>query len=434
MTMTNDGMNGKGPLRETLEQACAEHGLNLKDLTVLDDKNDPFRFDTPAGHRDAAWFAELLGDRTLHNRGGHYIALGTTKPASTKYQNTDKDWGWIQKASKAARWLGYVAPEQVTDERNAEPVLRIRRAEEPAGVITLGGIRLEVPDEIAPSVRLHGWQATQPHRVALFGEKTSLEPILRPLSTQYGTDLLLPTGEASIVMVHRLAKAAAEDGRPLVILYVSDCDPAGRQMAVSVAWKLRAYQALHFPDLEYEMYPVALTPDQVIDSEREWGVVLPSSPLKDTEKRADRWRAEFGIDQTEIDALATLHPELLTRIVGNAIKPFYDSSLARRMVEVRREWEQHALERMADQLGAEQIEELRRRGKERIGELHELVEQVEEEMYIDELDGVELPPPPDPPEPQVEGVASNPPLFSSAWPLDRQARALQAHKSYGGQS
>src|SRR2546430_2085737 len=44
-------------------------------------------------------------------------------------------------------------------------------------------------------------------------------------------------------------------------------------------------------------------------SVREYG--LPSTPLKDTEKRAGSWQREMHVEQTEIDALASLRPDLL---------------------------------------------------------------------------------------------------------------------------
>jgi hypothetical protein len=42
-----------------METSQAE-GLSMKDLTVLAVGNDPFRIDTPAGHRDGEWLEPLL--------------------------------------------------------------------------------------------------------------------------------------------------------------------------------------------------------------------------------------------------------------------------------------------------------------------------------------------------------------------------------------
>jgi hypothetical protein len=44
----------------------------------------------------------------------------------------------------------------------------------------------------------------------------------------------------------------------------SDFDPSGMQMPVSIAVKLMAQQALHFPDFEFIVQPVALTLEDVI--------------------------------------------------------------------------------------------------------------------------------------------------------------------------
>ena len=42
-------------------------------------------------------------------------------------RTTDDDWEWLQAdAAKAARFLGYLPFDQITDQRNAEPVIRVR--------------------------------------------------------------------------------------------------------------------------------------------------------------------------------------------------------------------------------------------------------------------------------------------------------------------
>lgn len=46
------------------------------------------------------------------------------------------------------------------------------------------------------------------------------------------------------------------------------------------------------------------------------------------------WRKTWGHEQTEIDALAALRPELLRQIAEDAIRPFYDPTLAQRVNEL----------------------------------------------------------------------------------------------------
>jgi len=46
--------NGVGALRTMLEQARLKYGFSLANLTVLSPQIDPYRLDTPSGHRDGA--------------------------------------------------------------------------------------------------------------------------------------------------------------------------------------------------------------------------------------------------------------------------------------------------------------------------------------------------------------------------------------------
>jgi hypothetical protein len=153
----------------------------------------------------------------------------------------------------------------------------------------------------SPKLGVDDFTGTQPYKLVIVGEKSSLDDVLGPIADEFEADLYLPTGEISDTLIHhQMAKIGADDGRPMVVLYFSDADPAGWQMPISVARKLQAMQVSLFPELDFEVHRVALTPNQV----REYG--LPSTPLKDTERRGDAWQAAMGVEQTEIDALASL--------------------------------------------------------------------------------------------------------------------------------
>jgi hypothetical protein len=181
-----------------------------------------------------------------------------------------------------------------------------------------------------------GRQHRQPYRIVLIGEKSSLQEALRPIAEKVMGELYLATGECSDTHLAEIATRANADGRPLVILYFSDFDPSGNQMAVSVARKLQALIHLLFPTLTVQLHTVALNLEQVREFE------LPSTPLKDSEPRAEAWRKAFGHEQTEIDALAALRPEVLRQIAEDAIKPFYDETLAQRVAKLRIEWHNRA--------------------------------------------------------------------------------------------
>jgi hypothetical protein len=426
-------MSERSPLRQALDTAIAEANgkkLSMKNLTVLAAQNDPFRIDTPARHRDGEWLAitarELgLGYRKIHLRGLHYTVIGRPKPDGTPYTNTEADWLWLSgDCGKAARFLGYIPFDQIVDQRNAAPVTRIfERPDDPWPYLHVG-IRVDIPEhvDLQPQINLLDFTGVQPYKLVLIGEKSSLDDVLAPIAASRQADLYLPTGEPSDTQIHQMARIGAEDGRPMVVLYISDADPAGWQMPISVGRKLQAFRESLFPELDFQVHRVALTPDQV----REYG--LPSTPLKDTEKRADAWQREMGVAQTEVDALASLQPDLLRRIVRDAIGPFYDTSLDRRVHEARMEWINRAQAVVDAGIDADQMEQLRIEASEKLAELRTEIDAINNALRLD-ASHFDLPSVPPVPVAEVSG-RNGKPLLDSAWPFVDQCKALIDSKAY----
>lgn len=443
------GSVGQTRLRRVLENVIAEQGCSLKSLTVLSAQNDPFRVDTPARHRDGQWLANTaadlgLGSRKIHLRGLHYMVLGRTKPNGESYANSDEDWLWLSAhAGKAARWLGYLPFDQITDQRNAEPEIRLFRPPEPWPYISTG-IDVEIPDtdDLETRIGISGFEGTQPHKLVLFGEKSSLSDVLAPLAATYGADLYLPTGEISDTLLYQMARIGAEDGRPMAVLCFSDADPAGWQMPISIARKLQAFVALgsvpvsrqdaagnrqtgtvEFGGLDFEVHRVALTPDQV----REYG--LPSTPLKATEKRADRWIEAMGVAQTEIDALGSLRPDLLRRIARDAIAPYYDLTLSARVDRARTEWEEEAQDALDAQMDPGELDRIKVEADEKLAALRAEIDVINDALRIDTAD-LDLPPVV---LPEAElGERNGTPLVDSRWSFAEQTARLIASKGYRG--
>jgi hypothetical protein len=287
-----------GPLRKLLDKTAANEGCRLTDLTVQSVQTDPFRQDTPVNHRDGAWLADTLRDlglldteRAIHLRGVHYAILGRSKPDGTTYVNTTDNWVWlVDGGAKAARWLGYVPWEKIVDQRNASPVVRIFKPTVPWPYLNVG-IEIDIPDagDIEPTLGLADFVGVQPYKLVLVGEKSSLDEVLAPIAARYEADLYLPTGNISDTLIHQMAKVGASDGRPMVVFYFSDADPAGWHMPIEVGRKLQAFKASLYSDLEFQEHRAALHPADhvpVLD--------LPSAPLKEKELRADQWRSVAG--------------------------------------------------------------------------------------------------------------------------------------------
>lgn len=417
-------------LRAALDQAIAESDskISMKDLTVLAAQNDPFRIDTPAAHRDGAWLANTIRSlgmqvRTIHLRGLHYAVIGVPKPNGQPYRNVDEDWRWLQeKAADAARWLGYVPFDRIVDQRNAPPVVRVLERKTPYPFVSTQ-IRVEIPDadDIEPFVGVLDFEGVQPYKLVMIGEKSSLEPVLSPIAATYGADLYLPTGCMTETLIHQIARIGAEDGRPMQVFYFADCDPAGWNMAIEVGRKLQAFKTLLYPELEFTVRRVGLLPDQVRRYE------LPSTPLKDTERRADAWQQAMAVEQTEIDALASLRPELLDQLAREAIAPFYDSTLARRVELARWEWRQQAQAVVDDATDHVLLDRLRTQAEEKLSELREEIDAINNALRLDVRD-FDLPTP-IVPEPEVIG-SNGTPLLDSAWSFVEQCRRLKASRAY----
>lgn len=404
---------------------------SLGELTVLSPQNDPFRLDTKANHVKGRWFRDrmeecgLLGrEQPIHNRGIHYaiVSLGSARlPNGSPYINDLDGWAFLEDASNTARWLGYVPWERIFDARNADPIVRavdreklnyIVRPEDNPSWLSL--------DSLWPEMRLTGTQTRQQYRLVFYGEKTSLGSVLDPLAENYAADLYLPSGEISNSQLARMAADGADNGREMIVFIFADCDPAGYQMAVSIGHKLRALrESLHSNTLSFRVQVPALTVNQVRD------LGLPSTPLKETELRAAGWRDRYGVEQTEIDALATLRPDALEEIVADAVDPFFDHGLADRNRAEKERWEAEARQEIEQAIGPERIAEMQANLKASL----ELL-QSEADAIKTEIEGATTIVPAYE-APQVEIAAIQPaPLVSSEMPLHEAIRILRERKDY----
>jgi hypothetical protein len=423
-----------GLLRQRIIREASEGYSRLEDLTVLADFNDPYRLDTGVGHRTGAWFKEHLeiaGVGRIHLRGFHYrlVARGDIQlPNGKPYVNDDKCFAWLNLAAKPARWLGYVDFDRIVDNRNEPPLILVPEDLEPRdgrpGLVSTE----EMPwvpraSSLMPRMGLVDSNLVQPYRIILIGEKSSLREELEPLATEIGAELILPSGELSDTLIYDFVRRASIDGRPAVVIHFSDFDPAGNQMPVSDARKIQSLRDFKFPDLQIELHHAALTIEHV----RRLG--LPSTPLKDGEKRGDRWREVMGQEQTEIDALMALHPGELRRIAREAVAPFYDFDADSRLDDATEVWERDAnAALLADPSYAAiraQIEDATLRVRAGIGEIRRiqsLANDIDVGMWRFEI-------------PACEPEGERPePLFDSRQPWLEQTRRLKEKRNLGGEN
>ena len=146
---------------------------------------------------------------------------------------------------------------------------------------------------------------------------------------------------------------AAQYGAPVRIIYLSDFDPGGRSMPKAVARKVEFTIAKFDLDLDLQLIPLALTPDQC----REYR--LPRIPIKESERRKDKFESIFGVGATELDALEALYPGEMARLLNAELDTWLDADLDHRThslhldLEIRlRRIEQGIRDRHADEIEA----------------------------------------------------------------------------------
>src|SRR5260221_850134 len=423
-----------GPLRCVLENAVLTSGYRVDELTVLSKDRDPYRLDTSQGRRNGQWFAEMIErflepEGTVHLRGFHYLTSNSadvSKPDGKRYINDNKAWEWLSdEAAKAARWLGYVPAAKIVDDRNARPELYLPPyfSVEP---IQHDGERITVPslEKALPQLTSLQWPVVQPYRIILLGEKTSLKKVLLPIAQMVWGELLLPTGEASDTMIAELAARCARDHRPSVVLYFTDFDPSGYQMPVSVSRKLQALKDLCHPRLSIRLHHVALTLNQVRN------LTLPSTPLKPSEKRADRWRQVMRHEQTDIDALAALRPEELLTIALEAIKPFYNPTLAGRTQDAEARWHEQCKNLLAAQSAFQEARQSIERSLQAAEQAAQKLQETQKaaSLILQEI----VPPPIELPSAQIDqGIKVPVPLLNSQDDFVKTSRRLLQYKRLG---
>lgn len=336
---------------EDLKELALEQGVTIPDLLALARNNDPFFCGSPAQLDKAQWFAELwqrFGYSTgVHLRRVHYRLVSQHSPTmhdGTPYENTERCWGYLCDAGKFARYLGLVPVEAFEDHRNpAAQIMAWPRygepepdwsIEEPAWYLPeinadLGaGLSFKLPE---PDVNGYDYEAAdQPFHVELWIEKSTMDDVLRPVCSALGVNLVTSLGFQSITSVVSLLKRIAEHDKPARIFYVSDFDPAGDGMPTAVARQVEYWLDDFAPDIDIKLTPLALTREQVR------AYRLPRIPVKDSDKRKGAFEERYGEGAVELDALEALHPGALAGIVREALAPYRDMDLRRRLEIVKR--------------------------------------------------------------------------------------------------
>jgi hypothetical protein len=137
-------------------------------------------------------------------------------------------------------------------------------------------------------------QQSQPDHVEIVGEKLTVESIVRPVAMKYCLSYTIGRGYSSLsprkAMLDRYKKSGKAS---LVILFLSDHDPEGWDIAETFARSMRD----DFGVRDIRAFKVGLTPEQV-----ERLGLPPNTSAKKSSSRYRRFKARFGPAAYELEA------------------------------------------------------------------------------------------------------------------------------------
>lgn len=295
-------------------------------MLALSPNNDPFYVGSQGQMEKARWFADIyarMGSPTeCHIRRAHYWMISqpdAKKPDGTPYENTVKDWGYLTLASKYARYAGLVPIENIIDRRNPNPIVNIVLWDNETPTEIKDGLDADtIIEDIVGHFLCWNRHNTQAYHLELWCEKSTMNDILEPICRRYGINLVTGLGELSITAVHQLIRRVEEVEKPVRIFYISDFDPAGECMPVSVARKIEYFIRLDEMEEHVKLKQIMLTAEQ----SRHYK--LPRTPIKEKEKRKEGFEYRHGTGATELDALEALHKGEMARIIKQIILPYID--------------------------------------------------------------------------------------------------------------
>ena len=335
-----------------LKQMAKAIGRPVKDVLALAPGNDPYYAGVGRRGQAAEWFGELwpeYGGRGFHLRRIHYRLVSPRDgvrillPNGCDYQNTQNDWTYLCMASLAARYLGIVSGDDLIDQRNDPAVILADNLDADPNAATAvsaelicDDIEIDIPEfPDLPGLFVYGLSPTinavQDVICEVWIEKSTQNDWLVPLCQRRGVNLVVGIGEQSEVRSRELAVRSSEYGAPVRVFYISDFDPGGRSMPKAVARKVQFTIDNLDLDTDIEIIPLALSPEQCIEYS------LPRTPIKDTERRKDKFESIFGVGATELDALEALHPGELGRLLERELDNFLDRDLKGRVAQAHTE-------------------------------------------------------------------------------------------------
>ena len=168
----------------------------------------------------------------------------------------------------------------------------------------------------ADSYHVDLWQG-QDYRVFSIIEKDALSAVISPICGSLDVPLLAARGYPSVTALHEFAEKkiipAQRNGQQVIILHLGDHDPSGLDMTRDLQNRLDL-----FTSEQVFVERIALNMHQIEE------LNPPPNPAKQTDKRFEAYRQQYGDSSWELDALP---PEYMATLLEANIEKYIDDIL-----------------------------------------------------------------------------------------------------------
>lgn len=182
----------------------------------------------------------------------------------------------------------------------------------------------------------HNMMQNQPKKIEVWIEKDSLSEIFKDVVNEYSINLVVCKGYPSKTFLNNFVERNKSNHKQTLILYFGDLDASG----INIFDTTKEYFKKRI--INFDMKRYALTINHVKEFK------LPHSPdaIKPKDARTKDYIKKYGKYAVELDSL---HPDILTKIIHDAIKDNLDLSQFNKQLKVR-ESEKKQIDEIKDKL------------------------------------------------------------------------------------
>ncbi len=412
--------------RERMHDVADELGVSLDEILMMSPKRDPLNVGTTADHKKAQWFADLWqeavaqrDDDSIHTRGLHYVIVQkeedveppTGRCSWDRYRNTEKCYGYLNGAGARARVLGYVPIGGVSDEKNNQERLTeytghdmledddlsrldydnhlrtpsIPRVDDEATFFVDRSIESTIRNIAQDVARDTTWRQSisvdeqKPYHIEIWSEK-AIPDAVRNTARDAGCDAIVEgQGHLSYRVAHDFINRVQRAGKPAVVLYLADFDPAGEAMPSAMASKISWLDKSDALSHRVQMERLAVTADQVEALELPREPVEVSDSADAYQTMAEEWQQERGGGAVELSALEA-DLENFQRVVRDGVQSFTDPELPSKIGDAESDFRDELKERVIDALEESALDDKKSDVDEWLDEFNEALEEASEHL------------------------------------------------------